>query len=137
MSYFPPSGMPVSTAQLTAINAASIIQIASATGINGATLASTNLTFGSGISLATHLPLFYVFKFASGTLGISVAKLKTAVADLTALSALLTVTSTQEVVVANSALVTFANSGNLTVEVTTASLGASTFNIYAYGIARV
>lgn len=111
-------------------------QFASKTAVDGATLASVNLDFRTGMSLATHLPVFYVIKFGSGALGIAVIKMKTAVADLTALSALLTLTSTQQVVVNNADLVTLADSGNLTVEVTTASLAASTFNVYAYGIPR-
>ena len=127
---------PVSTAQGVAIAATSVIQIASTTNVSGAALASTVLTFGSGISLTTHIPLFYVVKYVSGALGIGVVKMKNSIADLTALSALVTLTSTQEVFIGNSVLATMVNSGNISVEVTTASLAASVFNVYVYGILR-
>lgn len=120
----------------TLIAAGDIIPIATATNVSGAALASTALTFVTGITLATHIPVFYVVKFNSGVLGIGVVKMKNGAADLTALAALLTLTSTQQVLINNLAAVTLPNSGNLSVEVITASLAASSFDIIAYGMTR-
>lgn len=108
--------------------------MASKTAVDGAALASTALTFESGVTLATHVPTLVIYKFASGALGIGVAKIKNSVADISALTVLLALTATQEVSALASG--TLVNSGNISVEVTTASLAASTFNCYVYGTPR-
>ena len=87
--------------------------IASKTGVSGAALASTTLTFASGISLSNYIPVLVVYKYASGTLGIGVCKLKNSSGDLTATSALLNLTSTQEISIASAGVMV--NSGNLSV----------------------
>lgn len=135
------SNKPVSTAQQTALdlklNIASyggLLPIASKTAVSGAALASTALTYASSVSLATHIPTLVVFKFASGTLGIGVAKIKNGGGDNTVTTALLSLISTQEISAQCNGIML--NSGNISVEVTTASLAASTFDVFVYGILR-
>lgn len=111
------------------------ILLASAASISGATLASTNLTFASGVALSTHSPTFCIVKYVSGTLGIGVIRIKTGTSYLVAVTAMLGVTTTDNnLIIPLSGAVT--NSGSITAEITTASLGASAIGVYVYGILK-
>lgn len=123
------------------LNSAEILQlgvsklIASKTAVNGAALASTVLDFIGGAALSTHTPIYAIVKYGSGTLGIGVIRIKTTAGYLVAVTALLTLTTTDNnFIIPLAGVVT--NSGNISVEVTTASAGASTFDIYVYGIQK-
>lgn len=111
-------------------------KIASKTGINAAIQAATNLTWETGINLSTHVPVFAVIKYASGTLGISIVRLLADTIPVTASSALLTiVTGTAALMpVIASLVIPVDNSKFLKADVSTASLGASTFDITVYGV---
>lgn len=123
------------------LNIAEILQggglqlIASKTGINGAAIASTALDFVNNAALSTHTPLYAIVKYGSGTLGIGVVRIKTTAGYLVAVTALLTLTTTDNnFVIPLTGAIT--NSGSISVEVTTASAGASTFSIYIYGVLK-
>lgn len=109
--------------------------IASKTGVAGNALASTALDFVSGISLATHSPLVAVIKYTSGTLGISVLRIKTDGGYLIAVTALAGLTSTDNNYMMQLAGVV-RNTGNISAEITTAGLGASAIEVYVYGIKK-
>lgn len=109
--------------------------LASATSVSGAALATTNLTFASGVALSTHSPVFAVVKFVSGTLGIGVIRIKTGTSYLVAATAMVGLTSgDNNYIMQLTGSVTA--SGNVSVEVTTASLAPSAFSVYVYGIAK-
>lgn len=109
--------------------------LASATSVSGAALATTNLTFASGVALSTHSPIFAVIKFVSGTLGIGVIRIKTGTSYLVAATAMVGLTSgDNNYIMQLTGSVTA--SGNVSVEVTTASLAPSAFSVYVYGIAK-
>lgn len=132
--------MPVSATQAAALNlkaavGSGLILLASKAGVSGAALATTALTFAAGIALNTHTPLHVIFKFASGTLGIGVARIKTTSSYLLTASALLALTTTDNNFIAP-LLGAATNSGDISVEVTTASLGASSFDVFVFGIAK-
>jgi|SRR3954469_415291 len=116
-------------------NLGTIQLIASKTGVAGNALASTALDFVSGISLATHNPIICVFKFSSGTLGIGVIRIKTDAGYLVGVTPLLTLTATD-----NNYPIQLTgavrSTGNISAEVTTASLGASAIDVYVYGIKK-
>lgn len=107
-------------------------KLASVTGVNGAALASTVITFNSNVSLSTHVPTTAIVKFGSGTLGIAVVKIKTSAGDLSALTALVNLTASNDAVIIQLSGV-MANTGSISVEVTTASAGGSTFDVNIYG----
>lgn len=111
-----------------------LVLIASATSVSGSTLASTALTYAASISLATFIPTLVVFKYVSGTLGICVSKIQDGSGNSLATVALQNVTSSQVVIAQLSGAVS--NSGNIFVNVTTASLAASSMNVYVYGTSR-
>lgn len=111
----------------------SIVKMASATGIAGNTLASTNLTFESGIALSTHIPVFAIIKYRSGTMGIAVVELDAnSIAISVGLALSLLTTSFWGLLNLLSGVVS--NSGNLAIKVTTASIVASQFDVIVYGI---
>lgn len=130
---------PVSTAQQTALDLKQDIatlpftKLAHATGVNGAVLASTTLTFETSITLAGYIPTHAVIKFGSGTLGISVVILNANAVAVTASQALVGLFSTTWMIMPIVPGIV-SNTGNLTIQVTTASLGASTFDIEVFGI---
>lgn len=109
--------------------------IASKTGVAGNALASTALDFVSGISLGTHTPLIAIVKFSSGTLGISVARIKTDAGYLVAATPLATLTSADNNYPVQ-LLGAVRNTGNVSIEVTTAGLSASAIAVYVYGIKK-
>lgn len=112
-----------------------ITLLASKTGISGASLATTDLTFASGIALSTHTPIFAVIKYTSGTVGISAIRIKTAGGYLIAATALLGLTATDDnYTMQLTGLVR--NTGNVSAEITTASLGASAISVYVYGVKK-
>lgn len=132
--------MPVSTVQSTALalkmdvsSYQGLIQLAHATGVSGAALATTNLTFESGVALSTHLPMIAILKYASGTLGICVVEIDANAVAISATLAVVNLTSTKWNVMTIIPGVV-ANTGNLAVKVNTASLAASTFDIKIYGL---
>lgn len=109
--------------------------LASKTGISGASLATTDLDFASGIALSTHTPTFCVIKFSSGTVGICAVRIKTAGGYLIGATALVGLTATDDNYVTQlTGLVR--NTGNVSAEVTTASLGASAISVYVYGVKK-
>lgn len=134
--------IPTNTNQLTngagflTVSSVGVTQLlASATSISGAALATTNLTFASGIALSTHTPTFAIIKYRSGTLGIGVIRIKTGTSYLVAATAMLGLTSgDNNYIMQLTGSVTA--SGNVSAEVTTASLVASSFDVYVYGIAK-
>lgn len=113
--------------------ASQYVQIAHATGVNGAALASATLTFEAGVALSTHIPTHAIIKFGSGTLGISVVIVNANGTACTASQALVGLLSTTWMIMPVVSGV-ISNTGNLTIQVTTASLGASTFDIKLFGI---
>lgn len=112
------------------------IEFIASKSVTGNSLATTALDWFPGMSYADHIPLFYVIQYGSGTLGIGVAKVKNSVNDLTNTFALLNVTTTQEMSTNNKDAVIHPNSGDISVEVTTASLAASSFTVSAFGKRR-
>ena len=110
--------------------------IASKTGVSIASLATTDLDFTSGVSLATHSPIIATVSFGSGTLGIGVIRIKTDAGYMVALTPLLSLTSTDNnLMMILSGVVR--STGNIGMEVTTASLGASTVSVYVYGVKKL
>lgn len=126
---------PVSTAQAIAIASAGMLQlIASATSISGASLATTALTFAAGKALSTHTPTHVIFKYVSGTTGINVTTID-AGSTVMSTGTLVTLSSTiNNLVMPCTGFVK--NSGNISAIVTTASLAASSFAVYVYGISK-
>lgn len=109
--------------------------LASKTGVSGASLATTDLDFASGIALSTHTPIFAVIKFASGTIGICAIRIKTSGGYLIAATALVGLTATDDnYTMQLTGLVR--NTGNVSAEVTTASIGASAISVYVYGVKK-
>lgn len=134
--------VPTNTSQLTngagflTTSSAGVTQLlASATSISGAALATTNLTFASGVALSTHSPLYAIIKFRSGTLGIGVIRIKTGSSYLVAATAMLGLTSGDNNYIMQ-LIGSVTASGNVSVEVTTASLAPSAFDCYVYGILK-
>jgi len=110
--------------------------IASKTGVSVASLATTNLDYAIGVSLATHSPLIACVKFGSGTLGIGVIRIKTDAGYMVSVSPLAGLNSTDN----NQMLIlsgVVRSTGNIGVEVTTASLSASTVSVYVYGVKKL
>lgn len=112
------------------------VKIASKTAIDGSVQAATNLTWEPNISLATHMPLYMITKFNSGVLGIGVIRLLADTIPVTASIALLTViTGTVALMPIIASLAILSDSSKfLKVDITTASLAASTFNVTVYGV---
>lgn len=123
---------PVSTAQQAAINNAFTL-IASKTSVDGATIATTNLTFSSGVTVATHTPTLVIYKYRSGTFGIAVASIF-APQLVSAATALANLVNHSNISAFLSGLMD--DSGNVSVHVTTASVLASTFDVFVYGTVR-
>lgn len=111
------------------------ILLASATNVSGAALATTNLTFTSGVALSTHSPVFCIVKFVSGTLGIGVIRIKTGTSYLVAATAMVGLTSGDNNYIMQ-LVGSVTASGSISAEVTTASLAASAFSVYVYGITK-
>lgn len=114
----------------------SCVKMASKTGVNGAAVAATNLTFESGITLATHMPVYAVIKFGSGVLGIGVIGLLADTVPVIAAMALLTLLTGKVCVAPAIAALAIPSDASkfLKADVTTASLAASTFDIVVYGV---
>lgn len=113
--------------------ASTMILVASKTNVAGNALASINLTFTSGVTITSHLPLYALIQFTSGVLGISVVRIKTTAGYLCATQALITLDAT------NSSIViplggAVAGSGSITIEITTAGLAASVMSAYVFGV---
>lgn len=120
---------------LTSASAGVTMLLASATNVSGAALASTALTYISGMALSSHTPIFAIIKYRSGTSGIGVVRIKTTSVYMVGVTPILTLTSTDNNLIINLTGVA-TNSGNISVEVTTISLTASSFDVYVYGIAK-
>lgn len=102
------------------------------TGVNGAALAVTTIPFDTGITLAKFIPTHAIIKRASGTLGICVIIVNASGIAFTAGQALLTLTTANWIFMpAISGPI--ANTGALSVQTTTASAGASTFDVEVFG----
>lgn len=134
--YFPSGGISTKVLQYRNTNTLTgAMLLASKTGISGASLATTDLDFASGIALSTHTPIFCVIKYSSGTIGISAIRIKTAGGYLIAATALLGLTATDDNFIMQLAGVV-RNTGNVSAEITTASLGASSIAVYVYGVKK-
>ena len=111
--------------------------MASKLAIDGSTAAATDLDFIAGATLATHTPVFAIITYGSGTLGVCDIDIKadTVIMD----TALLTTLTATESKIKKSLSKTddaFTNDPALFMNVTVGnpSAGASTFNVYIYGI---
>lgn len=110
--------------------------LASKTSVSGAALASTALDYASGVTLSAYSPSFAIIKFRSGTIGIAVIRIKTDVGYLIAVTALAGMTATDDIYTMQlTGLVR--STGNISIEVTTASLGASAIDCYVYGVKKL
>lgn len=111
--------------------------LAQNTGVTGNSLATTVLTFtDSSANLTNHIPLYFTIQVVTGTLGICVVKFKTSVNDCTTTVALVNATGNNMIYIPVIAGAVFPNSGNISVEVTVASVAASTFTVNCYGTSR-
>lgn len=102
--------------------------------IAGNTLATTVLTFVQGIGLGTHIPLFAVIKYRSGTLGISAVTLKANGVNISAAGVPLAGLTSGNWVMIPVAAGAIANNGNLSIQVATAGLTSSEFDIEVFGV---
>jgi len=110
--------------------------IASKTGVSVASLATTDLDFASGVSLATYSPIISTVKFGSGTIGIGVLRIKTDAGYMVAATPLVALTSTDNIyMMILSGVVR--STGNIGMEITTASLSAATVSVYVYGVKKL
>ncbi len=135
--YYPDGGTDTKVIQYRNQNVMSgLMLLASKSSVSVASLATTNLDFASGVSLATHTPMMAVIKYNSGTLGIGVIRIKTDAGYMMAGTALLGLTSTDNnyLAILGGAV---RNTGNIGIEVTTASLGASNISVYVYGVKKL
>lgn len=110
-------------------------QVASGS-VFGDALGDTAMTWAVNKSYATHVPLLYKIQLGSGVFGISVFKIKNSIMDLTGAIALVNVTGTREMTTDNNQAVIHPDTGDITIEITTAGLAASSLSVIAYGIRR-
>lgn len=116
--------------------AGALIKIAEGRAISGASVASNNLSFVTGINLSTHIPTFAVIKYASGNLsGVQMRVLADAL-PITGDQTLSTIDSTHNGFAPCLAVVAISNdvSKVLKADVPVASEGASAFDVVVYGI---
>ena len=111
--------------------------IASALGVDGATVATTNLTFEPGIDLSNHVPIHAIIRFASGVLGICNVSVTANGVAITGATLLLDVTAATPNLVLDLSIsgkpITNDPTKFIKIKVDTASLAASTFDIFVYG----
>ena len=107
--------------------------IASATGVDANTLATTTLTFANGGTLDLHVPFEAVVEWESGTYTLAVARVKANGSTIGTSLPLNGLASTNRFAIdLKGSLV--ANTGDLGVEITTINGSAATFTIKVYGI---
>ena len=111
--------------------------IASKTGVDGNTLATTNLTNITGLTPATTLATFAVIKYATGTYTLGVIRVKsnatTVLSGLIALSGLASGKPVTATIPVATGLLND-GTGSYSVEVTTINGSGATFDIYLFGI---
>ncbi len=105
--------------------------------IDGAALATTALDYQGGRSLATHIPLYTVFLYNSGTLGICVATMSTSLGAISGATALLNLSASNTNFLVPTLPTALPNSGNISITIGTASAGASSFSVHVFGVARI
>lgn len=111
--------------------------IASALGVDGSTIAMTNLTFIAGVDLSNHVPIIAIVRFVSGTLGLCTISVNVNGFGITALTALGDIVAARPNMAIDCASQDKAISNDpsdfIECSVTTGSVAASTFDIFVYG----
>ena len=110
--------------------------IATALAVDGSTIATTDLTFETGLNLSNCMPVFAIIKFASGTLGIAIGRIKVDGVNISQAITMSGLVANFNIVV-NCALdqaITNDSTKFIQFTVATASLAASSFDVYVYGI---
>jgi hypothetical protein len=110
--------------------------IASASNINGNSLAVNALTMANGVLLANYAPTFFVVWRITGTFSLAVVRLVQGAFNLSALTSLsdLGASGVVRVIAPITGPAPFDNTAGLSISVTTINGTAATFNIDVFGV---
>ncbi len=111
----------------------SVKRIAYARNINAETVATTALSFESGHNLSNSMPMFAIFKYASGTFDIVTVTINIGIVPMFTVATLSLVAGSVAVTTIAPALLIYSLSDSLVVDVTSGNLSAATFDVEVWG----
>lgn len=117
-------------------NTTGLSLVAFKTNIDGHVLGNNDLDFAWSKSLASHFPVYFLFKYRSGTSGACAAKMKHPNGDVNVPATISLINPGMQCVITANNGTLMNGSGVLTCEVTTIAAAAFNFDVFAYGIPK-